>query len=142
MGLYTQSKTILLVDDEKMILEFVSAILKQHDHNLLIADSGESALRQSREHKGTIHLLLSNIQMPGLTGMELGTKIVQERPEIRVLLMSGFASGMLVLNKGWHFLHKPFVPSQLLALISDILSAPYPAEIPDLDEHKDGSGIE
>ena len=55
--------------------------------------------------------------MAEMTGIELGTKITLQRPRIKVLLMSGFTDGMLVLNEGWHFLPKPFVQSQLSALI-------------------------
>jgi DNA-binding NtrC family response regulator len=132
-----QPKTILVVDDDESIRKFVSRILSQHSYNLLVAASGEDALRQSREYKGVIHLLLSNIQMPGITGIELGAQINVERPEVRVMLMSGYTSGMLVLNDAWHFLHKPFIPSQLLTLISKILSESFPNEEPGFNEHAD-----
>ncbi|HKD09878.1 MAG TPA: response regulator [Bryobacteraceae bacterium] len=131
----SQPKTVLVADDEESIRKFVSGVLADHGYNLLVASSGENALEQSKEYKGTIHLLLSNLQMPGITGLELGTQLQLERPELRVMLMSGFSSGMLILNEGWHFLHKPFIPSQLLALTKNVLAAPFP-EIPCLDEHK------
>ena len=105
-------------------------------YRVLVAESGEDALQKSREYRGTIHLLLSNVQMPGITGIELGTKLNLERPDLRVMLMSGYASGMLILNDGWHFLHKPFLPTQLLDLISGVLKpTPEPKIAPDLDEH-------
>jgi two-component system cell cycle sensor histidine kinase/response regulator CckA len=75
-----------------------------------------------------IHLLLADFQMPGMTGIELATKITAQRPEIKVLLMSGFTGGMLVLNEGWHFLPKPFIPSQLRALIVGLVSPDEPSK--------------
>jgi len=78
---------------------------------VLTAVSGADGLAESGTYNGEIALLLSDFQMPGMNGMELATAITLERPEIRVLLMSGFPTGMLVLNEGWHFLAKPFVPS-------------------------------
>jgi FixJ family two-component response regulator len=59
--------------------------------------------------------------MPGMSGVEVATQMTSKRPELKVLLMSGFTDGMLVLNEGWHFLSKPFIPSQLLALIADLI---------------------
>lgn len=135
-------KTILVVDDEDLIRKFVSSLLKQNGYRVLVAESGEDALQQSLAYEGKIDLLLSNIQMPGLTGMELGTKITLERPDIRVMLMSGFTSGMLVLNEGWHFLHKPFIPSQLKDLIQSLLTPSAPEDTPShLDEHKPRSSV-
>jgi two-component system cell cycle sensor histidine kinase/response regulator CckA len=125
--------TILIADDDETIRNFVSALLRDN-YTLLVAENGEDALRQSRAHKGQIHLLLSNVQMPGMTGVELGAKINLERPETKVMLMSGYASGMLVLNEGWHFLHKPFVPAQLRDLVKAILVSNN-SVYPDLDEH-------
>jgi YesN/AraC family two-component response regulator len=59
--------------------------------------------------------------MPGMTGIDLATQMNIERPELEVLLMSGFTGGMLVLNEGWHFLAKPFIASQLCALIVGLI---------------------
>jgi DNA-binding NtrC family response regulator len=70
---------------------------------------------------GEIHLLLSDFQMPGMSGIELATQMSVDRPQLKVLMMSGFTEGMLVLNEGWHFLAKPFIPSQLRALVSGLL---------------------
>jgi FixJ family two-component response regulator len=53
-----------------------------------------------------------------MSGVELATAMTHERPSLKVLLMSGFTGGMLVLNEGWHFLQKPFIASQLRALVA------------------------
>jgi DNA-binding NtrC family response regulator len=117
-----QQKTILVVDDDASILAVVSELLIDGGYNVLTARTGAKGLEQSREFKGTINLLLSDFQMPGMSGVELATAMTQQRPEIKVLLMSGFTDGMLILNEGWHFLTKPFVASQLRALVLGLIS--------------------
>ena len=115
-------KTILLVDDDATILKLVSEILANGNYTVLTAGSGAAALQQSRDCKDEIHVLLSDFNMPGMTGVALATQLTLERPELKVLLMSGFSGGMLVLNEGWHFLPKPFVASQLRALMAGLAS--------------------
>src|SRR5678815_4878009 len=114
-------KTILLVDDDATLLESVRGFLGD-DYNVLSAGSGLKALQESKTYRSEIHLLLSDFQMEGMTGIELATQLTAERPKIKVLLMSGYPAGMLVLNEGWHFLPKPFVSSQLLALVVGLIS--------------------
>ena len=112
-----QQRTILVVDDDPAILNFVSGFLVEADYHVLTASSGVAALQQSKDYEGEIDLLLSDFQMPVMSGIELATRMCAERPGLKVLMMSGFTGGMLVLNEGWHFLAKPFIPSQLSALI-------------------------
>jgi two-component system, cell cycle sensor histidine kinase and response regulator CckA len=121
-GLQEVQKTILVVDDDAIILRFVSELLVEYKYSVLTARSGKEALELSRSCKSEIHLLLSDFEMPVMTGIGLATAISVERPQIKVLLMSGFTGGMLVLNEGWHFLAKPFIPSQLRALIRGLIS--------------------
>jgi DNA-binding NtrC family response regulator len=113
-------KTIFIVDDDPDVLKCVSEILAHNDYDLQTYRNGADALEQSRDHKGEIHLLLSDFQMPGMSGVQLATEMTIERPQLKVLLMSGFPEGMLVLNEGWHFLAKPFVTSQLRALVAGL----------------------
>jgi two-component system cell cycle sensor histidine kinase/response regulator CckA len=114
-------RTILVVDDDAAILGFVSELLGDHRYSVLTARTGREALQLSRDHDGEIHLLLSDFQMPGMSGIELATQMTVDRPKLKVLMMSGFTGGMLVLNEGWHFLAKPFVESQLRTLVSGLL---------------------
>src|SRR5579872_4352262 len=114
-------KTILIVDDDPATLELVSGCLRGQ-YNVLTANGGIQALQRSKGCKEAIDLLLTDFSMPGMTGIELATQITLERPTIKVLLMSGFTGGMLVLNEGWHFLPKPFVSSQLKTLVVTLLS--------------------
>jgi DNA-binding NtrC family response regulator len=119
----SRKKTILVVDDEPRILSVVSEVLSEPEYNILTASTGSMGLQRSREYKGEIDLLLSDFQMPGgMSGVDLGTAMTIERPQLKVLLMSGFPGGMLVLNEGWHFLAKPFVTSQLRALVAGLVS--------------------
>jgi DNA-binding NtrC family response regulator len=114
-------KTILVVDDDAIILRFVAECLAVN-YDVLTAANGEQALQQSIDFKDEIHLLLSDLQMTGMTGIDLATQISAQRPQLKVLLMSGFSGGMLVLNEGWHFLPKPFIPSQLRTLVAGLIS--------------------
>ena len=115
-------KTILVVDDDPNVLNSVSALLVDSNYKVLQAGSGAEALQQSRDCKQEIHLLLSDFQMAGMSGVDLATKMTRDRPQLKVLLMSGFTDGMLVLNEGWHFLAKPFIASQLRELIVGLVS--------------------
>jgi two-component system cell cycle sensor histidine kinase/response regulator CckA len=115
-------KTVLVVDDDPSILAVVSELLGDDTYNILTSSTGAQALQRSRDFKGVIDLLLSDFQMPGMSGVDLATSMTLERPHLKVLLMSGFPAGMLVLNEGWHFLAKPFIASQLRALVMGLVS--------------------
>ncbi len=115
-------KTILVVDDEPTVLRFVSALLTKGNFLVLTANNGIEGLERAADFHGEIDLLLSDLHMPGMTGIELAKKVTIARPKIKVLFMSGFPEGMLVLNEGWHFMAKPFINSQLRALITSLVS--------------------
>ena len=122
------AKTILLVDDDEKILRYVSHILNAARYTVLLANNGQQAMQQSTDYGGEIDLLLTDFQMPGMSGVELATKLSAKRPQMKVLMMSGFPDGMLVLNEGWHFMAKPFISSQLLALIVGLVSPDTPSK--------------
>jgi two-component system cell cycle sensor histidine kinase/response regulator CckA len=115
-------ETILVVEDDATILGLVQAILEDAGFEVLAASSAKKAMRVEAHFPRTIHLLLSDIMMPDLAGPELAAVLKQRRPEMRVMLMSGYADGaMLVLNHGWHFIQKPFLPVALLGRVTDVL---------------------
>jgi DNA-binding NtrC family response regulator len=116
-----EKRAILVVDDDAAILALVSGMLSDGEYNVLTASTGAKGLQQSRKFKGEIYLLLSDFQMPGMSGVDLATAMTLERPQLKVLLMSGFKERMLVLNEGWHFLEKPFVSSELISLVSGLV---------------------
>jgi CheY-like chemotaxis protein len=124
----SRPKTVLLVDDDPVIVKLVSNIVTSGGFKLLVATSGAAALQLSKGYIGEIDLLLSDFQMPQMSGIGLATQITHDRPKIKVLLISGFPEGILVLNEGWHFLAKPFIPSQLLTLISGLITPDKPSK--------------
>jgi two-component system cell cycle sensor histidine kinase/response regulator CckA len=116
-------KTLLMVDDDPAILKLLSGLLAD-DLCVITADSGERALEQSGSFGGQIHLLLTDITMPNMNGIDLATQIAAQRPEIKVVLMSGFNGDTFSLDQGWHYISKPFKPSQLITLVNGLLSSP------------------
>src|SRR5579871_642577 len=126
-------KTILFADDDGQLQKFVAALLHRLGYKVIVASDGKDALQKARGFDGIIHLLLSDIEMPGMTGIELAIQLNQERPDTKILLISGLDTGMLVLNNGWQFLPKPFVSDMLRDRIRDFLS-----EQPPIKEHLPG----
>jgi CheY-like chemotaxis protein len=114
-------KTILVVDDDPATLQLVCELLER-DYIVLRANNANEGLQQSKDCKDEIYLLLSDFEMPVMSGIALANELTRERPNLKVLLMSGYNEGMLVLNEGWHFLSKPFISSQLRTLVSGLVS--------------------
>jgi len=118
-------ETILVVDDNEAVLRVVVAILKAANFLVLSAESGPAAITLAEQTRGPIHLLLSDVDMPAMTGPALGETLKIARPEMHVMLMSGQQDGnLLVLNYGWAFIRKPFVPSKLVEMVTDVLHSP------------------
>ncbi len=118
-------RTILVAEDEEGLRRLVSRILTDDGFDVLLATDGEAALRVARGHDGPIDLLLSDVVMPKLGGLELASVLKQEHPATRVLLMSGYperASGERVEVGDTPFLAKPFTPAQLRDAVHDALT--------------------
>jgi two-component system, cell cycle sensor histidine kinase and response regulator CckA len=117
--------TILVVDDVSIVLKLVVKILQASNFFVLGAASGPAAMTLADAYTGAIDLLLSDIHMPGMSGPDLGEALKRSRPDMRVMFMSGFVGGdLLVLNYGWAFIQKPFVPVKLVAMVKSILTSP------------------
>jgi len=117
--------TILVVDDTEIVREAVVAVLQNANYRVLSADSGPSAITLAKQTEGVIDLLLSDVDMPNMSGPNLGETLKKTRPEMHVMLMSGGSNGnLLVLNYGWAFVEKPFVASKLIKMISEVLNSP------------------
>ena len=118
-------ETILVVDDNELVLHLVAAILRSANFRVLSANNGPEAIELARKAEQRIDLLLSDVNMPLLSGPDLGEALKKARPDLRVMLMSGGADGnLLVLNYGWAFIQKPFVPKKLVEMITSVLHSP------------------
>jgi DNA-binding NtrC family response regulator len=118
-------ETILVVDDNETILKVVVEILKRANFRVLSAGDGVDAVEVAGKTEGRIDLLLSDVDMPLMSGPDLGLLLKKTRPDLHVMLMSGGDNGnLLVLNYGWAFIQKPFVSTKLVQMITDVLHTP------------------
>ena len=115
-------ETILVVDDNPLILQAVIAMLAREDFRILSANNGPAALLLADKTTERIDLLLSDVDMPQMSGPDLGEALKKARPEMHVMLMSGGTNGdLLVLNYGWAYIQKPFVPVKLVQMVKHVL---------------------
>jgi len=115
-------ETILVVDDDDAVLATVVGILKRARFQVLSAANGVDAIKLAMETKGRIDMLLSDVDMPLLSGPDLGETLKTARPDLHVMLMSGGPGGnLLVLNYGLAFIQKPMVPAKLVQMITHVL---------------------
>jgi PAS domain S-box-containing protein len=121
------SETVLVVEDEPAVLTLSRRALEAQGYVVLAASDAAAALRVVERHGGTIHLLLTDVVMPGLSGPELADRLAAQRPGIRVLYMSGYPGDAVVqhgtLPSGSAFLQKPFSPDGLARKVRDVLDA-------------------
>lgn len=123
-------ETILLVEDEVIVRRLAIRVLSRLGYEVLHAKDGASAISLVERHAGPIHLLLTDVVMPGMSGPEMVEKIVKLRPEILVLYTSGYSENAIsrhgVLNAGISFLPKPYVPHILATRIRQVLEGTLP----------------
>ncbi len=121
-------ETILLVEDEENVRNLVHEMICMYGYFVMKAAHGDEALRLCNEHKGRIHLMLSDLAMPGMNGKELAQQVARLRPETRVIFMSGYASDAILphnlLEKDTVLLRKPFTPDDLARKLREVLDAP------------------
>lgn len=122
------SETVLLVEDQNSLRAFLVQFLTEQGYNVLQAASGTEAFSIAQRHAGPIHLLLTDIVMPGMSGQELARKLCQGRPALKVLFMSGYAGdavGRAVGHPAEALIQKPFTGEVLMAKLREVLA---PAE--------------
>jgi two-component system cell cycle sensor histidine kinase/response regulator CckA len=114
-------ETLLVVDDEDALRDVAGRILSGAGYHVLAAGGGTQALEVAALHEGTIDLLVSDVVMPGMLGKELAERLVDARPDTRVLYMSGYAQPVLAsqgtLDPGVALLEKPFTAADLLSAV-------------------------
>lgn len=120
-------ETILLVEDEPTILKMTTAMLQLLGYAVLAAGTPIEAIRLAGEYAGEIHLLLTDVIMPGMNGRVLTEKLLANRPKMKCLFMSGYTANVIshhgVLDDGVHFIQKPFAKRELAAKIRQALSS-------------------
>jgi two-component system, cell cycle sensor histidine kinase and response regulator CckA len=118
--------TVLVVDDEEMVRRLAARMLATLGFRVLVAGSGQEAVRLLRRGAHRIDGVVTDVAMPGIGGRELGETIAQCWPQIRVLYMSGFAAGRMVtegsLDPAVPFIQKPFTSEQLGRKVRELLA--------------------
>ncbi|MBM4134435.1 MAG: response regulator [Nitrospira sp.] len=120
--------TILLVEDEISIRSLTRTVLEEQGHTVLEAGDAVEAMSQSDQHRGPIHLLLTDVVMPGMNGFELASRLRSLRPEMKLFFMSGYMGGSAAQSgpkpEGAFFLEKPFLPETLERKVREALDEP------------------
>ena len=126
-----KGETILLVEDEETVRHFLRTALSEGGYDLLEADDGEEAIALLRRDGRPIHLLITDVIMPKMGGKELSDRLAADRPEMKVLFVSGYVDNEILreqrFERGEAYLQKPFGPETLLRTVRKMLE-PDPAQ--------------
>jgi PAS domain S-box-containing protein len=124
--IFTGIETILLVEDDEPLLKLSKKQIEPLGYKVLSANSPALAIKLAEEHKGDIHLLMTDVMMPEMSGPELRDKIKSIHPAVKCLFVSGYTADIIardgVLDEGIHFLQKPFSKEDLAKKIGEALS--------------------
>lgn len=125
--MFRGTETILLVEDDAGVRALTRGVLTSGGYALLEASNGAEALRVAGQHNDTIHLLVSDVVMPGMSGRQLEECLSAIHPNVKTLYMSGYADNAIVhhgiLEPGLAFLQKPFTPDALLRKVREALGS-------------------
>ena len=119
-----KNETILFVEDDDMVRNMVTAVLKQYGYNVIEAENGSVAVKLCEQEK-SIHLMITDVVMPGTSGPELVQQISSIQPDMKVLYVSGYTDEAIVhhgvLDENTPFLQKPFTPQKLAVKVQELL---------------------
>ncbi len=122
------SETLLVVEDQEEVRDLTRRVLEARGYTVLAARGGPEALRLAHGHAGPIHLLVTDVVMPGMSGREVGLLLGPARPSMKVLYLSGYADESIVhhgvLERGVAFLQKPFAAEALARKVREVLDTP------------------
>ena len=125
-------ETILLVEDEPAVRELARTVLSEQGYTVIEAQNSEDAVRLAGRHRSEIHLLLTDVMMPGMSGRDLAKHLTALHPYLRVLYMSGYTHNVIgengTLEEGLSFLQKPFSPKALTLRVRETLDRPVVAD--------------
>lgn len=120
-------ETLLIVEDEENVRKPLMQILASRGYNVLEAADALEAIQISQSHPGPIHLMITDILMDGMSGVELADRLAFKRPEMRVLFATGYPAGLTegthIASKAAHLLKKPFSGRELAAKIREVLES-------------------
>jgi two-component system, cell cycle sensor histidine kinase and response regulator CckA len=121
------AETVLLVEDEPALRDLIKIALSGHGFTVLAVGNPGDAITLCKKHTAPLHLLLTDVIMPGMDGLALAKQVRKERPEIKVLYMSGYATNFIMhdgeVDPGTNFLEKPFHPRALLHKVREVLDS-------------------
>jgi PAS domain S-box-containing protein len=119
------TETILLAEDSEMVRDLALTVLRRQGYRVLVAPDGAQALQVAEDHNGPIHLLITDVVMPGMSGRVLADRLLALRPDTKVLFMSGYTEDTIahhgVLTPRAALMEKPFSPPALARRVRDIL---------------------
>ncbi|HEY2801071.1 MAG TPA: ATP-binding protein, partial [Chthoniobacterales bacterium] len=123
-----EAETILVVEDEEIVRELVCDVLVQQGYRVLCATNGNEALEMASHHDGGMDLLLTDVIMPQMNGQELAALLTAQRPDLKVLYVSGYSDDDIghhgILDEEVELLEKPFTPQSLASKVREILGDP------------------
>ena len=113
--------TILVAEDDQPLRDMLRKLLLGDGYKVLIAKDGLEAMQLGGEHQDEIDMLISDVQMPGMSGQALARDIIRIRPNLPVLLVSGQSESVVNPDPAWSFLQKPYFPRTILDKIREML---------------------
>lgn len=121
-------ETILLIEDNDQVRSVTREVLQEYGYTLLEARGGQEALQLATHYAGAIHLVLTDVIMPGMSGKDAADKLTETRPDLRVLFMSGYTDNIIahhgILDPGVHLLQKPYDADTLARKVREVLNEP------------------
>ena len=125
------TETILVVEDQAEVCDYATAVLREYGYRVIQASNTDEALLICEREPAVIHLLLTDVVMPGTSGPELAARLATTRPGMKTVFMSGYSDDAIanhgVLGEGTHFIQKPFSPEDLAGKVRTVLGTPAPA---------------
>jgi len=119
------TETILVVEDQGEVRNFVETALRSYGYTVHTCSDASDALKFAAQFENTIHLLVTDVIMPGMNGVALAAQLSEQRPELRSLLMSGYTDNVIsqsgTMDQDISYLQKPFAPDQLAAKVREVL---------------------